>query len=90
MSAQQVSKSDLIEAIALNSGADRGTAETCVNTMLAAMINLSIGQKLILRGFGTFEVKHKPGRTARNPQTGLPVEVPARDVLTFKPAKAKA
>lgn len=42
------------------------------------------GEKVILKGFGTFSVKTKAARTARNPMTGAPVQVPAKSVLTFK------
>lgn len=90
MSAPQASKSDLINALAQKHDISRGTAETWVNTILATIGELATDQKLILRGFGTFEVKRKPARTARNVRTGLPVEVAARDVLTFKAAKPKA
>lgn len=40
--------------------------------------------KLSLRGFGFFESKHKPARTARNPKTGEPVQVAAKQRVTFK------
>ncbi len=41
---------------------------------------------LILRPLGTFKMKHRAARKARNPRTGETIEVPARDVLTFKEA----
>lgn len=83
------STTDLINALSQKADIGRNTAEATVRCVLEAIKELSVGQKLIIRGFGTFEVKHKPARTARNVRTGLPVEVPARDVLTFKAAKAK-
>lgn len=60
-----------------------------------AMFNLirgavEAGDKVVLRGFGTFQMKHKPARTGRNPSTGLPVDIPAKSVLTFKAASPKA
>ncbi len=90
MSAPQASKTDLIKAVADKTQWPENTATFGVNSTLEAITKLATGQKLIIRGFGTFEVKHKAARTARNPQTGLPVEVPARSELTFKAAKAKA
>ena len=42
------------------------------------------GEKVILKGFGTFSRKAKAARTARNPQTGAAITVPARNVLVFK------
>lgn len=44
------------------------------------------GDKVILRGFGTFQRKAKPARTARNPKDGSPIPVPARSVLHFSPS----
>lgn len=38
--------------------------------------------------FGKFETKKRAGRTGRNPQTGEPVEIPAKNAVSFKPAKA--
>lgn len=90
MSASQASKTDLINALAQKHEVSKATAEIWVNTVLDTIGDLAIGQKLILRGFGTFEVKHKPAGTARNPRTGVPVEVAARSVLTFKAAKPSA
>lgn len=90
MSASQASKSDLIKAVGEKTLWPENTSTQAVNATLEAIAKLATGQKLILRGFGTFEVKHKAARTGRNVRTGMPVEVPARDVLTFKAAKTKA
>lgn len=90
MSAPQTSKTDLIKAVGDKTLWPENTSTHGVNATLEAIKKLATGQKLIIRGFGTFEVKHKAARTARNVRTGLPVEVPARDVLTFKAAKTKA
>lgn len=48
------------------------------------------GDKLMLRGFGTFKRKAMPARTARNPQTGDPVEIPERSVFRFTAAKGQS
>jgi nucleoid DNA-binding protein len=45
------------------------------------------GKKVRIHGFGTFQVKHKPAYTGRNPANGEAVDVPAKDVLVFKAAK---
>lgn len=44
-------------------------------------------QRLKLRGFGVFEVKHRVARTRYNPRTGQPVHVPAHKKVTFKPSR---
>jgi len=45
------------------------------------------GDSLVLKGFGTFKRKHVAAKTARNPQTGGTVQVPARSVLRFSASK---
>ena len=90
MSVPQASKTELINHISQKHDVSKATAEIWVNAILGAIGELATSQKLIIRGFGTFEVKHKAARTARNLRTGLPVEVAPRDVLTFKAAKTKA
>jgi len=49
---------------------------------------LSEGEKVELRGFGSFTVKKRPGRTARNPKTGVKVYVPPKVTPAFKASKA--
>ncbi|MCX8048659.1 MAG: integration host factor subunit beta [Methylohalobius sp.] len=48
---------------------------------------LADGQRIEIRGFGSFSLRHRPARMGRNPRTGDPVPVPARRVLHFKPGK---
>lgn len=90
MSAPTASKTDLIGLVARNLNTTEAQAAKAVEGVLAGIAGWASDHKLIIRGFGTFEVKNRPARTARNVRTGLPVEVPARDVLTFKAAKPKA
>jgi len=47
------------------------------------------GDSLVIKGFGTFKRKHVAAKTARNPQTGGTVNVPARSVLRFTASKAQ-
>lgn len=49
---------------------------------------LADDSKVAIGGFGTFEARHRPARTARNPRTGEPIKVPARRLPAFKAAKA--
>lgn len=89
MSAPQASKTDLIKNVAHRLDTSEADAAKAVEAVLEGISMWAKGNKLIIRGFGTFEVKHKPARTARNPGTGQPVEVAAHDVLTFKAARPK-
>jgi DNA-binding protein HU-beta len=90
MSAPQASKTDLIKNVAHRLDTTDAEAGKAVEAVLEGIAMWAKENKLIIRGFGTFEVKHKPARTARNLRTGMPVEVAAKDVLTFKAAKPKA
>jgi DNA-binding protein HU-beta len=56
-----------------------------ITALLTAV--LKKGDRVRLPGFGTFRVSRRKARTARNPQTGAPVKVPARTVPRFTPAK---
>lgn len=51
-------------------------------------VALAAGDRVRLPGLGTLEVVDRAARTGRNPQTGEPVEIPARSVVKFKPAKS--
>ena len=90
MSAPQASKTDLIKNVAHRLDTTDAEAGKAVEAVLEGIAMWAKGNKLIIRGFGTFEVKHKAARMGRDIRTGLPVEVAARDVLTFKAAKPAA
>ncbi|WP_030506338.1 HU family DNA-binding protein [Microbispora rosea] len=84
-----MNKPELATAIAEAHNLSKATALDIVNTMCGAIVAATAaGDTVALHGFGTFERVHKPARTARNPQTGDPVEVAAKDVPVFKPAGA--
>ena len=51
---------------------------------------LAKGEKVDLRGFGSFSSKDKKARTGRNPKTGEPIEIAARKAVGFKPSKELA
>lgn len=55
-----------------------------VDTMTRA---LAKGQRIEIRGFGSFDLNHRPPRKGRNPKTGEKVDVPAKHVPHFKPGK---
>ena len=62
--------------------------ELCVRTILNSMISaLSKGNRIEVRGFGTFAVNVRPERLGRNPKTGESVLVPEKKVLHFKCGK---
>lgn len=51
---------------------------------------LDRGERISIQGFGTFELKKRKGRLGRNPRTGESVEIPARDVKTFREARQRS
>ena len=81
-------KSDLVDVIAEKSGVAKSQAQSIVDDLLELLSDaLSKGEKIDLRGFGTFSVRDSAARTGRNPQTGETIQIPARRVPGFKPGK---
>lgn len=62
--------------------------ELSVKTMLEHMAQtLAIGDRIEIRGFGSFSLHHRPARMGRNPKTGEAVALPPKNVPHFKPGK---
>ncbi|HHG73656.1 MAG TPA: integration host factor subunit beta [Persephonella sp.] len=67
---------------------DRKTVTNIVNGTFEAMMEaLTKGQKIEIRGLGTFRVKSRPAKVARNPKTGEKINVPPKKVVHFKIGK---
>jgi integration host factor subunit beta len=63
-------------------------AELIVNTVFDSIVqSLKEGEKIELRGFGSFRIRQRGPRTGRNPKTGAKVEVPSKRIPYFKPGK---
>jgi DNA-binding protein HU-beta len=78
-------KADLIAAVAEEQGLTYVKAEEAVNEILETIKEtLARGESVILRRFGSFEVRAKGPREGRNPKTGEHAEIPARRVVRFK------
>ena len=83
-----MTKSELIEWIAVDSKITRHEAEVVVNTILGAIGDaLAAGERVELRGFGSFSVRQRRARLGRNPKTGEVIKVPAKLAPHFKPGK---
>ena len=77
------------EAAAAEAGMSKKDAEKAVNAALAAITEeLKNGGKVSLVGFGTFEVRERPERQGRNPQTKEPMTIAASKLPAFKAGKA--
>ena len=62
--------------------------EAAVNCMLNQMADTLVeGERIAIRGFGSFDLHHRPARIARNPRTGESVDLPAKVKVHFKPGK---
>jgi integration host factor subunit beta len=83
-----LTKADLIEEVLRVTELPRKESETIVETIFESIIDaLQKGDKIEIRGFGSFRTRQRRGRVGRNPKTGEKVEVPAKKIPFFKPSK---
>ena len=83
-----MTKADLIDEVAKNSDLSKKDAEVIVQSVLDSIVeSLKGGEKVELRGFGSFRLRERASRQGRNPKTGEKVFVPAKKVPHFKPGK---
>ena len=81
-------KSQLISQLAAQTNLSAKDAETVVDTIFEEItVSLERGQRVELRGFGTFGLKQRRARAGRNPKTGEAVKVEAKQVMFFKAGK---
>ena len=84
-----MTKTELIEKIAISAGLSKNEAAKALNAALDNIIKaLQKGQKVTLIGFGTFHVASRKSRSGRNPRTGESIIIPATKVPKFIPGKA--
>lgn len=84
-----MNKTELVNAIAQKEGIEKKCAEKAVNAVFAAVADaLEAGDKVQLIGFGTFEVRERAAKQARNPRTGETITVEATKVPAFKAGSA--
>lgn len=83
-----MTKADLVDTISGETGISRHHTGIIVDGVLDAICRaLSEGRHIEIRGFGTFKVRERRARRARNPRSGSEVPVPAKLVPVFKPSK---
>src|SRR6201981_2174855 len=83
-----LTKADLIEEVLKVTELPRKESETIVETIFDSIIAaLQKGEKIEIRGFGSFRTRERRGRVGRQPKTGEKVEVPAKKIPYFKPSK---
>ncbi|MEI7696062.1 MAG: HU family DNA-binding protein [Chlorobium sp.] len=78
-------KVDLVNTIAHKTGLTKNETESVVNGLFESIIDsLKAGNRIEIRGFGSFNIRHKNQRQARNPRTGEKVMVEPKNVPSFK------
>ncbi len=83
-----MTKADLVVDVMRLGDLTRTDAETIIETIFDSVVAaLRSGDKIEIRGFGSFRTRQRNPRIGRNPKTGARVEVPAKRVPFFKPSK---
>ena len=83
-----MTKVELAKAVAMSSDLTLRQVEVLVQTVLDSIVEaLRSGEKVELRGFGSFRLKERNGRLGRNPKTGESVQVPAKRIARFRVGK---
>ncbi|HYE25953.1 MAG TPA: HU family DNA-binding protein [Clostridia bacterium] len=83
-----MTKADLIEEVSRLAELTRKDSEVIVETIFDSVVRaLRVGDKIEIRGFGSFRTRQRKPRVGRNPKTGDRVEVPAKKIPFFKPSK---
>ncbi|KKN85047.1 hypothetical protein LCGC14_0282160 [marine sediment metagenome] len=81
-----MNKQDLITAMSEQTMMTKAQCEGALNALLDTVSNtLARGESVSLIGFGRFDVRKREERSGRNPQTGKPLLLPAKNVPAFKP-----
>ncbi|PIP32453.1 DNA-binding protein [Candidatus Gottesmanbacteria bacterium CG_4_10_14_0_8_um_filter_37_24] len=84
-----MTKADLVNYVAKKANLTAKAAKESVNAVFGAISeNLKKGDKVVVTGFGTFMVRSRAARKGRNPQTGAPINIPARKTPGFTAGKA--
>lgn len=80
-----MNKSDLVSAIADNSGLSKADAARALDATTSSISGaLASGDSVAITGFGSFLVRARAARTGRNPQTGASIQIAAKNVAKFK------
>ena len=83
-----MNKSQLISAVAGDTGETKRATETIINGVISAISKaIAAGERVEIAGFGIVSVVAKPERLARNPSTGEQITIKAKNAVKIKPAK---
>lgn len=83
-----MNKAELVKRMAEIAGSTKANAEKLLDAFMQAVEEaISKEDKVVLVGFGTFQVVKRAARSGRNPRTGEPLKIPAKKVVKFTPGK---
>jgi integration host factor subunit beta len=83
-----MTKADLVDEVTQAAELSRKDSETVIDIVFDSIVkSLRAGDKIEIRGFGSFRSRQRKARVGRNPKTGERVEVPPKTVPYFKPSK---
>jgi DNA-binding protein HU-beta len=83
-----MNKTELVNSVAAKSGLNKKNSEAAINAFIGSVEDtLKSGDKVVLVGFGTFEVRKRAARKGRNPQTKQEITIPASKAPVFKAGK---
>lgn len=83
-----MTKADIVNSISQKTGIDKSTALTVVEAFMASVKeSLADGENVYLRGFGSFILKKRAEKTARNISKNTTIIIPEHNIPAFKPAK---
>mgnify|MGYP002634809590 FL=1 len=83
-----MNKTELIAVLANEAKVTQKVAEEVLRALTNAVSEtLQRGEKVVVTGFGTFEVRHRVARQGKNPRTGQPITVPAQNTPAFRAGK---
>ena len=83
-----MTKADVVNEIAKNTGIDKATVLTTVEAFMETVKDsLAKNENVYLRGFGSFVIKQRAEKTARNISKNTTIIIPAHNIPSFKPAK---
>lgn len=84
-----MNKNELIDSVAKSAQLSKKDSEAAVNAVLETITDtLAKGEKVVLVGFGTFEVRERKERIGRNPATKEEIKIPASKAPAFKAGKS--
>lgn len=83
-----MTKAELVASVAQSTGIEKATVAAAVESVMETIKGSIIqGEPVYLRGFGTFGIKHRAAKPARNITANTTIQIPEADIPSFKPAK---